>query len=481
MIINTIKIKALLSKKPNIYALIVLITGTICSLLIYKFMLQKEKSVVYEKYLQRAEVHTKDIEAEFKRSFLQVSSVANLFSSSGWVTYAEFSEFVNRVLPNLPEGRRVTALHYFSSQKSKEIISKIKENPEPQFNNFSIFNFTPPNNISTATPTDNHYTVASYTFPEIKTKHFIGRNIVPTSVIGPLIYPVIHNKTPLISNFSQPVENIRNEPFLLYLYPILSKQTLEPTVDGLIVSSQYLSDFFVHNVTGNGPTYFNYILIDKNGNQFSYPNNQLINKADVQQPQKRLQFNFPLELGNNQFELIIIPNDQELKNTSNLLFELLISGLLLTLALAFITRSLLSQQSYLAEEIKRKTLAIDKQKKQLYVQNFQLMDAVNTAEVSAKAKSDFLANMSHEIRTPLNGVIGLTQLLKQTKLDEQQQEYIDKLTFSGKHLLSVINDILDFSKIESGKIVLEQTPFSIYSVIDNLNMLFKKEAEAKGL
>ncbi len=94
--------------------------------------------------------------------------------------------------------------------------------------------------------------------------------------------------------------------------------------------------------------------------------------------------------------------------------------------------------------------------------------AKEKAEEANKAKSLFLANMSHEIRTPMNGVIGMADILKRTKLDSTQKEYLDIIMKSGQTLLTIINDILDFSKIESGKMTMESTPISIRNIIEEV-------------
>lgn len=135
----------------------------------------------------------------------------------------------------------------------------------------------------------------------------------------------------------------------------------------------------------------------------------------------------------------------------------------------------------LEEQVSQRTSELESAKHNLELRNVELVDALEQAKEAAKTKSQFLATMSHEIRTPLNGVLGLTELVLDSKLSAQQREHLETVHASGETLLTILNDILDFSKMEANQFELNCCEFSPNDLVEHITKLYSKEALHKEI
>lgn len=141
----------------------------------------------------------------------------------------------------------------------------------------------------------------------------------------------------------------------------------------------------------------------------------------------------------------------------------------------------ITERKRAADALLRHTRKLEQAKQDLELQADELEQARITADSANRAKSEFLANLSHEIRTPLNGVLGMTEVVLQSELDEEQQESIETIQRCGSTLLELLSGILDLSKIEAGKMTFEETDLALDELVEDVAELFAPRARENGV
>ncbi len=192
---------------------------------------------------------------------------------------------------------------------------------------------------------------------------------------------------------------------------------------------------------------------------------------DVEKQDQLIEMQAQFESNKKDKEITLLNKDKQLKEEEashqKLIKNIFIASLAIVLMFLFLLLNRYNIKKRTTQQLEEKNKLIEKEK--------------NRAEQSEKFKSQFLANMSHEIRTPMNAVIGMSNLMEDTRLDEKQRRYLNAIKSSSENLLVIINDVLDLSKLEAGRMELEKIPFKLDDVLNTVYFTLRYKAEEKGL
>ena len=221
------------------------------------------------------------------------------------------------------------------------------------------------------------------------------------------------------------------------------------------------------------------VLVERRLNQASYLEESAELEAKYQSKQKELEI-ARLAQASAEKEAMINRREFWTAVIVSILALVLLVGIFILLSYLRTLRSnrLLNERN---EIISSQNDELKDKNERLVELNHEATLARARAEEAFLAKSAFLANMSHEIRTPLHGVIGLTEIMHNTSLDEEQHKYIRSIRSSGENLLRIVNEVLDFSKIEAGKMELEETELRLQELMDDILVLFTAQSSEKDL
>lgn len=292
-----------------------------------------------------------------------------------------------------------------------------------------------------------------------------------------------------ISTVTQPitlVQDQRQRPGFLIFLPIQRPHFV--VADGVDPAAPFkgwvyapvLAEHFLDGVIGRAGRELNMRVSMRTANQQEQVIFSSVSSASVSrefQPERRT----IQELGQQEIYLDWQRSEGFVSARGDAVSWVLLAGILISLLLATLVGNLQTINVHADTLVEMKTRELRAREKELAEKNEAMRLALNQAEEGTRAKSAFIANMSHELRTPMNAILGMGQILQETRLDREQKQLVNTVVTAGEGLLALINDVLDISKIEAGQFVLERQPMDLHHLVQQTLDILAVKGLQKGL
>lgn len=420
-------------------------------------------------YLFSSQIEQRNIENNFKQTTSKIneaikSSLNNYsqltdylkyyFEFSDNVTPTEFHKYANSLFERAPGIDVLGWAPKVRKSERQKFVQKMRR--FSGYEGFDIFDTSESAQTASFKESDTYYPIA-YIEPKDEFNKWLGYDISSGEKLNHALKDVVLHSD-RVSYYFQSQES----PGLFT--PVYRRYAEGEVKDllGFILTSfnlKYLVEQSISHITKDGIAFE---IIDST-KRVLYSSGQGFNEVEGLRDHRRIQV-----AQENWSIHYILSSSYLLSNKSMLSWSILASGLLFTGSIGIILLIVTGQQARIRRVVERRTS--------------ELVNANREVQKMTRIKSEFFANMSHEIRTPLNGIIGISDLMMTGQaLDEENRHYAEIIKTSSDTLLALINDILDFTKISEGKIQLERRAFEVVKLVKEVQAMFVRQADKKGI